>query len=243
MLSSPWLVPKSGEPVPRDLLAGTGLAPRMARVITAQENPTITAMNWKLVEPVGRNRAPKTAETQPDRTGEIAQLKQEWEQRVREAHAAGVREGEAAGRTRGAAEVQPVVERLARTIEELTQMRPRLRKEAESDTVQLSLAIARRVLRRELAVDPDAMRGLVMSALEKLQGHEISRVKVHPAHAAQVSAVLRTSSHNAAVEVIPDPSCEPGGIVFETTRGDLDASVDSQLQEIERGLTDRLRKL
>jgi flagellar assembly protein FliH len=215
----------------------------MARVVAEEENLTVTAMTWKQVEPVGRNRAPKTAENQPDLTAEIGRLKQEWEQRVKEAHAAGVREGEAAGRTRGAAEVQPVVERLARTIEELTQMRPRLRKEAESDTVQLSLAIARRVLRRELAVDPDAMRGLVVSALEKLQGQEISRVKVHPAHAAQVTATLRTSGHNSAVEVIPDPSREPGGIVFETTRGDLDASVDSQLQEIERGLADRLRKL
>ncbi len=35
---------------------------------------------------------------------------------------------------------------------------------------------------------------------------------------------------------------EPGAVVFETERGNLDASVESQLQEIERGLADRLRR-
>ena len=48
--------------------------------------------------------------------------------------------------------------------------------------VQLSLAIARRMLRRELAVDPDALHGLVLAALEKLQAQEICRVRVHPSH-------------------------------------------------------------
>ncbi len=73
--------------------------------------------------------------------------------------------------------MQPVLERLARTIEELGHWRARLRREAEGDMVQLSLAIARRVLRRELAVDPDAMHGLVLGALEKLQAQEICRVQ------------------------------------------------------------------
>ena len=33
-----------------------------------------------------------------------------------------------------------------------------------------------------------------------------------------------------------------GAVIFETPRGNLDAGVESQLQEIERGLADRLRK-
>ncbi len=60
--------------------------------------------------------------------------------------------------------------------------------------VRLALAIARRVLRRELAVDPDAMHGLVLGALEKLQSQEISRVRVHPSHAAQITAYLQEGS-------------------------------------------------
>jgi flagellar assembly protein FliH len=39
---------------------------------------------------------------------------------------------------------------------------------------------------------------------------------------------------------VADASREPGAVIFETQRGNLDASIESQLQEIERGLTDRL---
>jgi flagellar biosynthesis/type III secretory pathway protein FliH len=42
--------------------------------------------------------------------------------------------------------------------------------------------------------------------------------------------------------VIPDATLAPGSVVFETNQGNLDASVESQLQEIERGLADHLRK-
>jgi flagellar assembly protein FliH len=169
-------------------------------------------------------------------------LQQQAEQRAREAHANGVREGEAAGRNRAAAEFQQAVDRMARSIDEIASLRPRLRAEAEADMVRLALAIARRVLRRELAIDPEALHGLVLGALEKLQGQEISRVRVHPSHAAMVTGCLRQNGTAVNVEVVPDPSREPGAIVFETQRGNLDASVESQLQEIERGLADRLRK-
>jgi flagellar assembly protein FliH len=108
--------------------------------------------------------------------------------------------------------------------------------------VKLSLAIARRVLRREIGIDPEALHGLVLAALEKLGSQEVSRVRVHPAHVAPVTAVLRQTAAGVSIEVSADGSCEPGGVIFETARGNLDASVEVQLQEIERGLADRLRK-
>jgi len=163
------------------------------------------------------------------------------DQRIQEAHAAGVREGEAAGRSRAAAEMQPVIERLSRTIQEIAGLRAQLRREAEADLLRLATAIARRILRREIAMDPDAMHGLVLGALEKLQSQEITRVRVHPAHASLVSACLRQMAAGSPVEVLPDPSREPGAVIFETARGNLDASVESQLREIERGLADRLQ--
>ena len=164
------------------------------------------------------------------------------EQRLREAHEAGRREGEEAGRSRAAAEMQPALERIGRSIAEMGALRARLRREAEQDLIRLALAIARRILRRELVVDPDALRGLVLSALEKLQAQEISRVRVHPAQAALVTECVRQATSGPAVEMVGAPGCEPGTVVFETERGSLDASVESQLREIERGLTDRLRK-
>jgi len=214
-----------------------------SRIILPDDKGSFEPVPWR---PAAAAEA-EPAQSEPvketvDFSVQIAEIEAQYRQKVREAHAAGLREGEIAGRNRAAAEVQPVIERLTGAIQEIANLRARLRHEAEADVVQLALAIARRVIRRELAVDPDAIRGLVMAALEKLQGQEISRVKVHPAHAALVKSALQQAVSGGAVEVIADASREVGSVVFETGRGNLDASVESQLHEIERGLADRLRK-
>src|ERR1035438_2565607 len=212
-----------------------------SRIVLPGEKSGVGPVQWRRVgTTVISPEAAKDSAADP--AAQMAELEARYQQKVREAHAAGAREGEIAGRNRAAAEMQPVIERLTRSIQEIANLRARLRREAEADVVQLALAIGRRVVHRELAADPDALRGLVMAALEKLQGQELSRVKVHPSHAAMVKSCLQQAVKGGQVEVLPDQSRELGSVVFETTRGNLDASVDSQLQEIERGLADRLSK-
>ena len=214
-----------------------------SRIILPGDEREIGPLAWREVGTVLRPTAPPPEkEAPPDVSAQLAQMEAQYQQKVRDAHAAGIREGELSGRNRAGAELQPVLERLARSIQEIANLRARLRREAEADVVQLALAIARRVVRREIVSDPDALRGLVLAALEKLQGQEISRVKVHPSHAAMVKASLQQLLSGGLVEVLSDSARELGTVVFETSRGNLDASVDTQLQEIERGLTDRLRK-
>lgn len=215
---------------------------RVARIVAPEGESAAKPMEWREVGAATGRAGTKATPDSPDMTAQMEQMRQHYEQRVREAHAAGVREAEASAKTRAAAEVQGTIEKLAQSIAELAQMRGRLRKQAEGDTVKLSLAIAKRVLRREIAMDPDALRGLVIAALEKLQAQEIHRVRASTGQAAVIGTMLRQAAPNAKIEVIPDGTLGAGGIVFETNYGNLDASVDSQLQEIERGLADHLRK-
>lgn len=170
----------------------------------------------------------------------IAELQAEMDRKVREAQQTGRREGEAAARKQAAAEMQAPLERLAAAIQETATLRDRLRRESEGDLVKLAIAIAQRILRRELSVDPDAMTGIIRAGFEKLKRQEILRVRVHPAHHAALSAQLPASGMRQP-ELVADPALPPGGLVFETSRGDLEASIDNQLREIERGLTDRLQ--
>jgi flagellar assembly protein FliH len=211
-----------------------------SRLLASDDPRPIAAVAWPVVtkdQPVER---PKEVPAEP--RIDLAQVEREWQRRVTEARAAGQREGEAAGRSRAGAELQPLLERLARTIDELAALRPRLRREAEADMVKLAILIARRVIRRELGVDPEALHGLVLGALEKLQIQEVSRVRVHPSQAASIAALLRERTGGIPIDVVPDLTGDPGAAVFETARGNLDASVDSQLGEIERGLADTLRR-
>jgi flagellar assembly protein FliH len=162
------------------------------------------------------------------------------ENALKEAREAAFREGEAVGRAQGQAEVRPVLEQLARTVKELAALRPRLREHAEEDLIRLAVAIARRVVRRELTVDPQTIKGLVKAALEQLAAAETARLRVHPMHEAVVRTLLAETGRSA-ITVAGDASLGLGSAIFETTRGNLDASAETQLAEIERGLTDRFR--
>ena len=44
----------------------------------------------------------------------------------------------------------------------------------------------------------------------------------------------------SGIQIVVDPGLQLGDVIFETAQGDLDASIDTQLREIERGFADRL---
>lgn len=158
------------------------------------------------------------------------------ERRAREAHDAGFQAGQAAA----ARQIETAAAQFAKALADVSTYKTKLRREAERDLVELSLAIAKRVLMRELQTDPDALEGIVHAALERIQSREAMCVRMHPDHAAAVQRQLHAAGASH-IAVQADASLAQGTIRFETPRGVLDASVDAQLQEIGRGLADRLR--
>jgi len=219
-----------------------------SKLLTAEEAAGFEPMPWTSVGSPAPRTTPHPASparqldvhsplhTPDDLRAKIAAL----EKGIEQARAAGRAEGEAQARQALQAEIQPVLQKLASALYECSELRGRLRSQAESDLVRLAIAIARRIIGREINTDPEAITGLVKAGLEKLRVQEVLRVRLHPDHKARVAEYLARfgASH---VEVLGDPSCPPGAIVLETSRGNLDASVDTQLREIERGLTDRSR--
>lgn len=162
------------------------------------------------------------------------------QQQLRQAYESGLKEGEAAGRRGAEDEIRKAVEKLAATVAGIAGARTEVVRRAEADLVRLSIEIARRILHRELSVDASALEALVHAALEKLSSQEVYRVRVHPDQEPMVRACLQRMGRQAGLEVVGDPSQERGGAIFEIAHGSLDASVDTQLREIERGLADRL---
>jgi len=170
----------------------------------------------------------------------IAELERSLAEQTARAHAEGLRAGEQAGRQQAHAELKPLVDRLGQSLHELDQFRPRLRQEAEAGLVKLALQIAKRILHRELTVDPGAMEGLIRIAFEKLRQREITRVRVHPSLENDLRAYFAAHATSRQLQLVADPALAPGAILFDTPNGSLDCSIDTQLREIERGFTDRL---
>ena len=153
----------------------------------------------------------------------------------------GLEEGAAVGHS-AAERFESMSLQLAETVARLAGMKAELRAAAEKDLLDLSLAIARRVLHRELHVDPHALQGIVSAAIERLRHQDIAKVKTHPQHVLYLRQALDLEMPGNHIEVTADPALEPGSVIFEMPRGNLDVSADSQLEEIERGLADHLRR-
>jgi flagellar assembly protein FliH len=177
-----------------------------------------------------------------DEYRELEQRCRQLEARLPEAERQGRDAGRKEGESKALEQYEAALERMTRSAEQMASLRARLRREAEHDVVQLSLAIARRVLRRELSIDPDALAGLVRTALERVELRETQAVRVHPSGAPHITALLERIGGPTRIQVSPDASLEPGALILETQRGQLDASIHVQLEEIERGFADRLNR-
>jgi flagellar assembly protein FliH len=165
----------------------------------------------------------------------LHQLELQAAEPSREAFEAGKQEGE----KQAGAELLPVLERLNASITQVLAMRSELRRRAEKDVVKLALLIAKRVVHRQLIVDQEALSAIARVAFEHLTRSELYRVTLHPRFAAAVGSAV-PGSYAARVRIDPDPDCAPGTLIIHSVEGTIDASVDAQLEEISRGLTDRI---
>ena len=105
--------------------------------------------------------------------------------------------------------------------------------------VDLALLIARRVLHRELNIDTNALNALARVVFDRMTRAEGWKLSVHPQYADAIRAALPAGSGNR-LQIETDPAFAPGTLIVRCEDGTIDASVDSQLEEISRGLADKL---
>jgi len=169
---------------------------------------------------------------------------------ARAAHAEEVRESFAAGRQRGmdegrAAERQSLAELVsaqerrrideaARLVDQFDAERAGYFKAVEREVVQLALAVAARILRREAQTDPLLLSGAVRVALGQLSSSTEVRLRVPPA---DLDLWKDTIAHlpNLALKptVVADEGMSLGECVLESVLGSVDLGLRSQLEEIE----------
>ena len=198
------------------------------------------ALTFRSIQGIAKSsNAREDRATQPAR-----QTDSECEHKVRAAYEQGLQEGRSVADRLAAARAQelirPTLDGFRAITEDLAHSKSRLRGEAEEDVVKLALAISRRVLHRELSTDPEALLGLVRAAWDRVDGRETHRLRLSPEDAEIVRENRSDLNLPPRLEIDADPSLVRGSAFFETSRGTLDASISTQLGEIERGLTDVL---
>lgn len=151
----------------------------------------------------------------------------------------------AQGRQAGLEEAQErfgrAADALGRGLEEVARLRESLLSGSSHDMLRLVMTVARQVVQAEISVNQELVLKTIERALNAAVQADSHRVLVAPGDLALVKEkkpLFLASIHGLKnVTVEADPSVAPGGCRLESELGEVDATVDSQLEEIRRTLT------
>lgn len=132
-------------------------------------------------------------------------------------------------------------ERVGHLCSEFAMDRQRYFAAAESQVVKLALAIARRVLAREVEADEMHLTATVQAALARVHDGSTSILRVRVGEQPKWEALF-AKGRDGAVTVVGDAHLEAGECVLETDVGRVELGVQVQVAEIERGFGDLLRR-
>ena len=153
----------------------------------------------------------------------------------------GVREGRQAEQEAHKANLEAMerrhMEQCARIAEGLAIERDRYVRTVEQEVVELALAIAARVLRREAQIDPLLLTGAVRAALGQLSEGTTVRLRVPASEAGLwTETMVRLPNMRVRPVVISDSDLQTGECIIESDSGSADLRVRSQVAEIGRML-------
>jgi flagellar assembly protein FliH len=154
----------------------------------------------------------------------------------KEAFEQGYKEGERIGKQMGERMVATAVQRYDRSIHELAAVHASLREAMEKAAVKLALAVARKIVQREVTTDPDLVAALVAVALKRVQGQTAVTVRVSSHDHSRMDTALRAL--NTTISVTEDPSLERGDFVLDSIQTHVDGRLSGQIETIGRALLD-----
>lgn len=115
----------------------------------------------------------------------------------------------------------------------------------ESAAVGLAVAIAEKILHRELELRPEISVELLRKTLDLAAGSSRLLLRMHPEDVAllgpHADEVVRAASRCGDVEITDDSSIARGGCVIETQHGTIDAQLETQLERIMSELVEQHR--
>jgi flagellar assembly protein FliH len=110
----------------------------------------------------------------------------------------------------------------------------------EAEIVQLSLAIAAKILHREAQVDPMLVATLVRMAMENMREGSNVTIRVGPSKGETWKRYFAGVSGATRVEVVEDADLNDHDCIVETELGSANFSLEKQLKEVEQGFFDLL---
>jgi flagellar assembly protein FliH len=157
------------------------------------------------------------------------------------AYSKGIAEGQSQAMASYEKTLESLRAQVGETIQQFTKQRELYFQQVERDVVQLSLSIARKILHREVQMDPMLLAGIVHVALEGVDRGTHVRLRANPAEIPLWRNYFQNAPEGQTTpELIGDGSLANGHCLLETELGSTHISLETQLKEIEQGFLDVL---
>ena len=159
----------------------------------------------------------------------------------------GAEEGQKAGFECASKKMEPLLNSLGEALLQLKSLRAETYLQIEKEVVELALAIARKVVCREIKTDPKVVLDVAREALSRLENPGKIKIKMNPADLEFIKETgynlsdLIGSSENVGLEA--EENVQNGGCIVETNLGDIDARIENQIQSIEESFRRSLENL
>ena len=155
----------------------------------------------------------------------------------------GFRQGEKAGMEIAERKMEAIMKRYSESLFEVGRLRSVLYEQIEHEVVKLAIAVAKKIVHREIQVDRDIIQTLVRVALSHVA--EKSAVTIH-LNPIDYNYLLErreelSQSEGRDISLLADKSIERGGCLVQTDCGDIDARIEENFQEVEHAFFEGLK--
>ncbi|WP_305043686.1 FliH/SctL family protein [Geoalkalibacter sp.] len=163
---------------------------------------------------------------------------------TREQLAEAQREGRRQAMEDGAGQLVSAADALSQALGDISRLRASLLKNSAEDMVRLVMAVAEQVIGAEIAVRPEFIQDTLARAMQHVLKADEYQIRVHPADLAVVMEhkplFLAGQSGHGNIRIEADESISRGGCVVESSLGQVDATIESQLADIRQRLLEHL---
>ncbi len=156
----------------------------------------------------------------------------------KEAYEKGFAQGEKDGMDLGLKRLETILQHFQKILGEIQNQRKNLWAQQERGFVQLVSTILRRLLRREIPCPEKVIAGTLREAFRLAEECKPIQVRLHPQDYDYLMSqpdqlpVPMGGKDSGEIRLLQDPSIHRGGCFLETAYGDIDATMEGQLEEI-----------
>jgi flagellar assembly protein FliH len=153
----------------------------------------------------------------------------------RAAFDSGFLQGQISGKELAEQKLEAATRRYSEALQEISSLKGVMRTQVEREVVKLAVEVAKKIVYREIRIDPAIIQTLVRVALSHVA--EKSSVTIHLSSVDYAYLLKQrpelAQSEGRDVTYLSDNSIEQGGCLIQTECGDIDARIEEKFREVE----------